>query len=168
MSSHQPKTPGRHIRGRVGPITGMNPRELVKGWIERYTAGDKIEQIAAEHGITTQRVYTLLLQFDPDGWKAAQAGQGVARYEAAISNLEQSNTMVEVSKHTALGKQSAWLLERVAKNVYGENNAPLIQINLGSTLARIADLERELGIQVSPTDRALLEANNETAEEEER
>src|SRR5215471_16156863 len=113
MSRHQRKTPGRHSRGHVGPITGANPHELVKRWIERYVAGTTIEQIAAEHDITVQRVYTLLLQFDPDGWKAAQAGLGVARYETAIANLEKSETMVEVSKHTALGKQSAWLLERV-------------------------------------------------------
>lgn len=99
-----------------GPL--VQYRERPDALLDRLRAGEKVVDLAAEHGISPIAMYEWLLRNVPLEWKSIQAARGLHRVERAEEGLDAAETMVEVAKNTQSGKMSQWNLERLLPSMY--------------------------------------------------
>jgi hypothetical protein len=91
--------------------------------LDRLRTGERAVDIAKDLGVSHVALYAWLLRHSPEEWKAISAGKALARVEQAECDMDAAEDQVAVSKARESHRMGAWALERVARNLYGDNKA---------------------------------------------
>lgn len=127
------------------PLTNVDKGALASKTLQRYIDGTPLETIAQELKVSRGRLYQILVEHDPDGWRQAKTAQTLVRYDDALNELRDAPDGLELNRAREVIRTAQWHLERVCRRIYGQD-APAVQINvnLGDVSERIRELEREL------------------------
>ena len=146
----------------AGAKTGVRSRirdEDLPGVIERYLKGEVISEMAAEMGVTKKALYKRLHQFmlasgGEEGFSGLITQSLAQRIAETDQELEASETQVEVSKWSQLGKFARMDFERKRPNLYG---AKPVTLNLTAHVVdkELADSMQALLERVVPQERVL-------------
>lgn len=102
----------------AGALANVDPRTV----LQRYAAGEMIEDIARSLGVHETSVYRDLIRDCPDEWVSHQAARSLAAYQEAVLNLDTCPPEagpVACSLAQARVKTRQWELERLLKRLYG-------------------------------------------------
>jgi hypothetical protein len=104
--------------------------------LERLIKGERAVDIAKDLGVHHTKLYAWLLRHSPEEWKAISAGKALARIEQAEEDMDAATDQVAVSKARESHRMGAWALERVARNLYGDNKADAGGVTVQVLIAR--------------------------------
>lgn len=122
-------------------LANVEPEDI----LDAFEQGVSIPKQAQALGITHQAIYKHLLAKAPEKWKQYQAAHALAKLDDCEQKLTDAVDGVAVSRERELARLQCWKLERVVRNIYGQDSPTVqVNINLGNVGERIADLEREL------------------------
>ena len=115
---------------KAGEKTGVPSDTQVV--IKRYLAGDLVEEMAKERGITKKALYKRMHKFmlassGEDGYSDLITQALADRISVTDDELESSESMLEVAKWSQLGKFARMDFERKRPALYGQKP---IQVNL--------------------------------------
>ena len=113
-----------------GALTSVDPGSI----LTRYERGERIPDIAEDHGVTEQAIYRLLLLKAGEAWKDYQAASALRRLENATEQLETARAALELSRARERVRAAQWELERLCRRIYGQDQAvgssSPVQINI--------------------------------------
>ena len=116
--------------------------------LERYMDGESVVEIAQSLGVSTARVYLILIEHSEDGWKSSQVAMALKRLDEAKAGIDSARDQVDIARARESARIAQWDLERVCRRVYGQDAMPV----LGQGMVQInIDLgERKRAIEQSP------------------
>lgn len=91
--------------------------------LDRLRENETVQVIAVSLGITDQALYAFLLRNCPEQWAEISAGRALSRVQAAHEDLDQARDKLDVAKAREKARQAEWMLERVARRMYGDSKA---------------------------------------------
>jgi transposase-like protein len=109
----------------------------MRGILQRYEQGERIEDIAAEYGCTDKSLYRQLLVQCPEEWQSHQASHALAELLTWNQAVKTAPDALELNRAREGLRSAQWQLERLCRRLYGQQSEPetrgvvAIQINLG-------------------------------------
>lgn len=128
--------------GGVYSLSEVDPQ----GVVQRYIAGEKMKDMAAQYGVSDIALYAFVLRHCKDDWLAAQSAKAFAMKERGQDGLEDPKNPLNLSADRELVRAGQWDLERVMRKEYGRDEAN-ININvfdLGERLRRAKERTTQL------------------------
>ena len=102
---------------------------LVNSVFERYQDGAEIVELAAEVGISHQRMYRMLIETNAEQWKAVQSSRALVQFQETYEELSAANDAVAIARAREKHRSAQWQLEKLLRRLYGDDKA-LININI--------------------------------------
>ena len=85
--------------------------------------GHEVPTIAEAMGVAKSEVYAYLIEHEPKRWARVSAGMAAERLDRADRDLQSAGEQVEVSRLSAISRNSQWMLERMAPRLYGARDS---------------------------------------------
>ena len=111
--------------------------------LEELRGGKLVEDLSAEWGVPVRTIYSHLLTFAPDEFRAASALRALERKKVCEDSLERAEDNVSASKWKSLLQAAQWDLERLAPKVFGVKQAQeglQITVNLDRSCGGTVDV----------------------------
>ncbi len=91
--------------------------------LDRLRNDETAASVAQSFSVTTQALYAFLLRNCPEQWAEISAGRALTRVQAAHDDLDNATDKLDVAKAREKARQAEWMLERVARRMYGDSKA---------------------------------------------
>ena len=107
-----------------------------KAVIAQVLEGRETKDIAADLGVTRDKLTYYLLHRTPEDWKEAQVIRAIKRKEEAEQAIDDAGDIMALNKANSKLKSAQWDLERTCRRIYGDVKpveapaAVLVNINL--------------------------------------
>ena len=95
--------------------------------LDKYESGQSIVEIAEELGVSNQAVYRHLLTHYGPEWRVYQSARAMADLDEQKKNMKDAADGLGVTRARELAGLAKWELERLAKQMYGQETT---QINV--------------------------------------
>jgi len=111
--------------------------------LEELRGGKLVEDLSREWGVPVKTIYSHLLTYAPEEFRAASALRALERKKVCEDSLEAATDNVQTSKWKSLLQASQWDLERLAPKLYGLKQAQeglSITVNLDRSCGGTVDV----------------------------
>lgn len=132
-------------------MSEVDPQSIV----QRYIAGEKIKEMAAQYAVSRIAMYSFLLRHCPEDWMAAQKARAFAMKEQGEELITDATDPLELGKGREQLRAGQWDLERVDRKNYGRDdhvNITFDVIGLDERLRRARE-RQAIGNQITTAPR---------------
>jgi transposase len=105
----------------IKALPALEKAQLLDAVLSHYEAGKSIYEIAEHLGVNNGTIYRALLKHKPDEWKDVKAARYEAEAEDAEKELKHADTPVAVTRARERLANAKWMLERLARGIYGQD-----------------------------------------------
>ena len=100
--------------------TDLDKLAVAQSAIVRYLNGDDAAKIAESHQITRQRLYQVMSETDPEGWRQAQAARALAEFDRTYEAMREASDKLSLARAREMHKSAQWVMERLLRKLYGD------------------------------------------------
>lgn len=100
--------------------TDLDKVEVAATAITRYLNGDDATAIADHYSITRQRLYQVMSETDPEGWRQAQAARALAEFDRTYEAMRDASDPLSLARAREMHKSAQWVMERLLRKLYGD------------------------------------------------
>lgn len=122
------------------PLAHLDKVEVAQLAISRYLQGEKAKDLAEELGITKPRLYQIMSEVDPEGWRSAQASVALADLDETLDDMKNAADGLSLARARELHKSAQWKAERLARKLYGDTKQDDRGVSITVNVASLEDV----------------------------
>lgn len=120
--------------------TDLDKAEVAATAITRYLNGDDATAIADHYSITRQRLYQVMSETDPEGWRQAQAARALAEFDRTYEAMRDASDPLSLARAREMHKSAQWVMERLLRKLYGDTKQDDKSISITVNVQRQDDV----------------------------
>lgn len=120
--------------------TDLDKPAVAQSAIIRYLNGEDATKIAETHQITRQRLYQVMSETDPEGWRQAQAARALAEFDRTYEAMRDASDPLSLARAREMHKSAQWVMERLLRKLYGDTK----QDDRGMSI--VVNVQRQEGV----------------------
>lgn len=120
--------------------TDLDKAEVAATAITRYLNGDDATAIAEHYSITRQRLYQVMSETDPEGWRQAQAARALAEFDRTYEAMRDASDPLSLARAREMHKSAQWVMERLLRKLYGDTKQDDKSISITVNVQRQDDI----------------------------
>ena len=120
--------------------TDLDKAEVAATAITRYLNGDDATAIAEHYSITRQRLYQVMSETDPEGWRQAQAARALAEFDRTYEAMRDASDPLSLARAREMHKSAQWVMERLLRKLYGDTKQDDKSISITVNVQRQDDV----------------------------
>lgn len=97
--------------------------ELLDSILAHYECGVSIYELADKLGVDNATIYRQLLKHRPEDWKEVRAARYHSQIEQAEKDMKTASDPLAVTRAREQLANARWMLERLQRSVYGQDQA---------------------------------------------
>ena len=120
--------------------TDLDKAEVAATAITRYLNGDDATAIADHYSITRQRLYQVMSETDPEGWRQAQAARALAEFDRTYEAMRDASDPLSLARAREMHKSAQWVMERLLRKLYGDTKQDDRGVSITVNVASLEDV----------------------------
>lgn len=104
-------------------LTDATRGDFARRVADRYLDGESMQDIADQYGVTRTRLYQIMLQADPETWRASQAPHALTDYEDSVKGIKEASDGLSLARARELNRAAQFRLEVLLRRLYGRDQA---------------------------------------------
>ena len=120
--------------------TELDKPAVAQSAIVRYLNGEDATKIAETHQITRQRLYQVMSETDPEGWRQAQAARALAEFDRTYEAMRDASDPLSLARAREMHKSAQWVMERLLRKLYGDTKQDDRGVSITVNVASLEDV----------------------------